>query len=441
MATNKKHINSSKYNKALTFEDRISLDKIISTHRNLDGSFKLLLNTVGDMLEKDPTTLSKEVKKRRSQIQSKKYCYSGAYCFQCTKNKNCTNKTNVKLLQLKCEDFEQIICKYLKKFPWVCNGCSKHGVCRLPKSYYNPKISQDEYKVTLVNSREGINMTLEEFNVIDQVISTGLSKGQSPAHIIHSNNLPISLSFIYKQLHNGYFTADKFTTHRMLRLRPRAHKRSNSLILRSEKIGKHYDDFIKTIQDDPSITYAEMDTVIGKKIDSKCILSIHIPKIKFQFYFLLHKKEAQNVVDKLNEIQTIIGLENYKKVFGIILTDNGSEFTDIKGIETEPETGINRTKLYFCHPGASGEKGSCERNHELLRYILTKGTSFEKLTQEDLNKITSNVNSYKRKSTDYSTPLELFRAYFGPEILDKLNISLIEPNLVTLTPDLIKKVQ
>ena len=52
MATNKKHTDSKKYNKALTFEDRLSLDKIITTNRDNDCSFKLLLNNVGDMLEK-----------------------------------------------------------------------------------------------------------------------------------------------------------------------------------------------------------------------------------------------------------------------------------------------------------------------------------------------------------------------------------------------------
>ena len=184
-----------------------------------------------------------------------------------------------------------------------------------------------------------------------------------------------------------------------------------------------------------------MDTIIGKKTNSKCVLSLHIPKIKFQFYFLLDKKEANEVINKLNEIQNIIVFDNYSKIFGVILTDNGSEFSDIQGIEQDIDTSDVRTNLYFCHPGASGEKGSCERNHELFRYILPKGTSFEGLTQEHFNLITSHVNSYKRKSTDYSTPIELFRAYFGPEILDKLNISLIEPNSVTLTSELLKKVR
>lgn len=68
----------------------------------------------------------------------------------------------------------------------------------------------------------------------------------------------------------------------------------------------------------------------------------------------------------------------------------------------------------------SDEKGSCERNHQLLRYIFPKGTPFDDLTQENLDLITSHINSLKRKSTDFSTPIEKFYALFGREILDNL---------------------
>ena len=111
------------------------------------------------------------------------------------------------------------------------------------------------------------------------------------------------------------FTADKFNTHRMLRLRPRAKKRGNSLLLRKEKIGKYYNNFLELLKNDPSLTYVEMDTLIGKIRDSKCILSLHIPKIKFQFYFLLNGKDSSDVTNKLNEILNIIGIDNYKKIF------------------------------------------------------------------------------------------------------------------------------
>lgn len=183
--------------------------------------------------------------------------------------------------------------------------------------------------------------------------------------------------------------------------------------------------------------YTQMDTIKGVK-GGKVILSLKIVNIQFQFYFLLENKTAKCVVDKLNEIQRIIGLENYKRIFGIILTDNGAEFTDIKGIMTDPDSGETRTELYFCQPLQSGQKGSCERNHELFRYILPKGTSFDSYTEETFRLITSHVNSYKRKSIDFSCPIEKFYAFFGKEILDLLNISLIPANEVQLTPELIK---
>ena len=88
---------------------------------------------------------------------------------------------------------------------------------------------------------------------------------------------------------------------------------------------------------------------------------------------------------------------------------------------------------------ASYQKGSCENSHERFRYVLPKVVSFDNLTQKDFDLITSHVNSYKIKSIDFSCAIEKFYAFFGKEILDKLNISLIPANDVLLKPELIKK--
>ena len=440
MATNIKNINSKKYNKALSLEDRVSLEKIISTHRERDGSLKISLNTIGAMLEKDPTTLSKEVKKHRTPIQmnTSNFVYTALYCKTCSKSRNCKNKEFMKGRQGACPSYDRILCKFLKGFPWVCNGCMKRHLCILSKSYYNPISSHDAYKYTLVDSRLGINMTQKEFDSIKEVLVKGLEKKQSIEHILASNNLPISVKTAYNYLHAGYLT-DLTHTHRILRLKPERGKKQNSLILRKEKIGKQYEDFQKLLEENPGMHYVQMDTIIGKRETGPVVLSLHCVSLHFQFYFLLKDKSASSVVEKLNEIQEIIGLENFKKVFGIILTDNGSEFTDINGIMTDPNTGEMRSQLFFCHTYASREKGACEKNHEYFRYILPKGHSFDFLTQEDLNLMTSHINSAKRKSTDFSTPFELFRAFFGPVILDRLGISLINANSVVLSTELLKK--
>lgn len=439
MATNIKHVDSKKYQKALTFEDRVSIKNIIETHREADGSMTLLLNDIGNMLEKDPTTISKEVKMRRTPIiLTEPSPTDSRYCFFCKDNNKCKENKVFRTFGEKCLHFKRNLCKYTKKFPWVCNGCRKKGYCKLPKSYYNPIPANDSYRMTLVESREGIYLKENEFKEIDSILSNGLSKKQSIEHIIHSNNIQICVKTAYNYLNKGYLSSDKLNTHRMVRLKGKDNQRPyNSKILREKKIGKQYDDFTKLIASNPGIVYTEMDTVIGKP-GGKVILSLKVINVQLQFYFLLEDKSAKSVVDKLNEIQSIIGIENYKTIFGIILTDNGAEFTDIDGIMYDSETGELRTKLYFCHPQCSGEKGSCERSHELLRYIIPKGYSFDSYNQETFNKITSHVNSIKRKSTDFSTPIELFRAHFGNEILSKLDISLIDPNSVILSFELLK---
>lgn len=439
MATNKKHLDSKKYQKALTLEDRISIKNIIETNRIQDGSLKLLLNDIGNMLEKDPTTISKEVKMHRTPLSiTEPNPLSSSYCAMCINNSKCKKEKILRTFGEKCKNFERALCKYTTKFPWVCNGCSKKGYCIFPKSYYNPISAYESYRMTLIDSREGIYLKKDEFDEIDKILSIGLSKKQSIEHIIHSNNIQICVKTAYNYLNKGYLNSDKLNTHRMVRLKNNDNQRPhNSKILREKKIGRQYEDFTKLIASNPGITYSQMDTVIGRQ-GGKTILSLKVVNVQLQFYFLLETKTAKCVVDKLNEIQSIIGIDNYKKIFGVILTDNGSEFTDIDGIIYDSQTGELRTNLYFCHPQCSGEKGSCERSHELLRYIVPKGYSFDSYNQETFNKITSHVNSIKRKSTDFSTPIELFRAHFGNEILSKLGISLINPNSVTLSPELLK---
>lgn len=127
-----------------------------------------------------------------------------------------------------------------------------------------------------------------------------------------------------------------------------------------------------------------MDTIEGRK-GGKLVLSLKVINVQFQFYFLIENKEASTIVNKLNEIQAIIGLDNFKNIFGVILTDNGTEFTDIPGIISDPNTWEIRTNLFFCQPRQSGQKGSCEQNHELFRYVLPKGKSLIHTKTRNMN--------------------------------------------------------
>ena len=75
---------------------------------------------------------------------------------------------------------------------------------------------------------------------------------------------------------------------------------------------------------------------------------------------------------------------NYlKKTFPVILTDNGTEFEDPLSLDFDNED-IGRTSIFYCNPRASYQKGMIEKNHEFIRYVLPKGTSFNNLLQSIL---------------------------------------------------------
>lgn len=92
----------------------------------------------------------------------------------------------------------------------------------------------------------------------------------------------------------------------------------------------------------------------------------------FNACLLREHNDAQSVIDIFNELEKILGIEKFKEMFVIILTDNGSEFSNPKEIEFNMETGEQRTQIFYCHPSSPNEKGSCEVNHELIRRILPK---------------------------------------------------------------------
>ena len=140
-------------------------------------------------------------------------------------------------------------------------------------------------------------------------------------------------------------------------------------------------------------------------------------------------------------IQTLeqkFGLSRFRRMFPIILTDNGSEFSNPTAIEISPVTGKRRARVFYCDPNASWQKGSIENNHTNLRRILVKGCSFARLTQQDINLVLSHLNSYIRKNYDNTPAIERFCALFGKDCLDALNLSIIPPDDIILDPKLLK---
>ena len=98
--------------------------------------------------------------------------------------------------------------------------------------------------------------------------------------------------------------------------------------------------------------------------------------------FLLENQTQEEVLAVFAWLEEKLGTELFKKLFEIILTDGGSEFADRVGMESSASGKAHRTTVYYCDPYSFWQKGSCEKNHEYIRYVRKKGSTFDDLDQE-----------------------------------------------------------
>lgn len=160
----------------------------------------------------------------------------------------------------------------------------------------------------------------------------------------------------------------------------------------------------------------ELDTVIGtKKGKHECLMTLTERKTRFEMIFKLKGKTSDEVVNKFNKMKVFMK-SHYDKIFKSITTDNGTEFSDFLNIVKD-----TKTKIYFCHPYCSGEKGTNEKHNSIIRYFIPKGTLIENYSYKEINKITEWMNNYPRKILNYKTPLEALQEEFNDKsILNKI---------------------
>lgn len=412
----------------LTRDDRYTIENNLSNN--------ISLKQIGRNINKHCSCISREIK---NHYITKNTGSVGRRFNNCLYRRTCSNrgkKCNLK----NCTEFFEEKCPILNKPPYVCNGCKKRNQCTLSKHFYDASYAQDEYEETLKESRSGIVIDQDEINYLNSILTPLIKEqGQSIHHAIINNKNKImhSENKIYKLIDLGLLEVRNIDLPRKVRFRQRVKHVTVYKVDKNCLENRTYEDFEKYIQENPDTPIVEMDTVEGKK-GGKVLLTIHFVNCSFMLAFIRKHNDAQSVIDIFNNLQNILGIDKFKELFILILTDNGSEFSNPTEIEFDLNTGEKRTQIFYCHPSSPYEKGSCEVNHELLRRILPKGTSFDELNQDNINLIMSHINSYKRKKLNNISPYILFSTIYGKNTLDKLNIREIPANDINLTSDILK---
>jgi IS30 family transposase len=142
----------------------------------------------------------------------------------------------------------------------------------------------------------------------------------------------------------------------------------------------------------------EIDTVIGKNHQGALVTIVERVS-KFTLIAKVLNKQADTVTEA-----TIALLKPYQgdKLF-TITADNGKEFAGHEKISQQLDL-----KIYFAHPYSSWERGVNENTNGLIRQYFPKGSSFENITDADVEKVMERLNHRPRKRLNYKTPFEVF---------------------------------
>ena len=117
-------------------------------------------------------------------------------------------------------------------------------------------------------------------------------------------------------------------------------------------IGRTYGNFLGYTSKNPNLNIVEMNTVEGLKTDSKRILTLFWRKSNFKLIFLLESQTTDEVTRVFEYLQETLPKEDYKRLFQVILTDNGHEFYGVNNIECNHRTGEYISHVFYCDPSA-----------------------------------------------------------------------------------------
>jgi len=430
----------------LTITNRFEITKMLNLGRNF--------SYIAAELEVSKSTISREVMNRRKYVSysnpvtgiAKNACINRKTCNISQKCKSKTCFKNVKNCRtciecsIKCQEFKEEICTKYDNVPYVCNGCENYRKCTLSKWVYDADYANNSYTLLRSDSRKGISIDDDTLEAADNIISPLLKKGQSVRNIClnNINEIMISEKTVYRYIGLGLLSANKFDLKRTVQRKERKKAGPPLLIDKECRMGRTYADFQKFLKDNDHPSVVQIDTVEGTK-GGKVILTLFFCSCNLQLAFLRDSNNSASVTSVFQQLRLTLGSEAYSKLFSVILTDRGTEFSDPRGIEVNPDTGEILTSVFYCDPRNSNQKAECERNHEYIRYIIPRGTSINPRSKEDIDLMMNHINSTCRKSLNDKSPIDMFEKLYGAEIIKKLGIVKVQSTLINLTPELFKK--
>lgn len=415
----------------LNYEDR----KIIQTGIENGSTKTSIANTIG----KDNSTVGKEIALHRT-LKSKCALPLECKAYQhCKLGRNCT---------IACPRYVPFKCNRRDRSPGACNGCSNYSKCRFDKYWYDASTAEKEYRRELVDARQGVNLTTSEAKAIADVVGPLLNRGISPYSVMQSHpELGICEKTLYNYIESGIlkaFGVDAFSLRRQLsRKLPKQKavqykKREDRSFLK----GRTFKEYKEYIAEHPNAGIVQMDTVYNDVSNGPFIQTFKFKNIPFFFALYHQSKTAADMVSGADTLESILGKNLFNKYVEVLLTDRGGEFYSANDLEFRPD-GTRRTRVFYCDPMQSGQKGTLENNHIELRYILPKESDLFALGltgQKPLDLICAHLNSVPKESLHGKSHFDCL-SFFAPDLFKRFmdyGLTVIPCDDILLKPALIK---
>lgn len=430
----------------MNLSDRIAIETGISSRE----SFK----KIGKLLDRHPSTITHEIKENRTFIPGNYFLSKDCrfvrqhvqhhICGDQDCEENCCRCRSIDC-QKYCPKYVSRACHKCDKPPYVCNNCAEKKLCSKDKYIYSAKHADAAVTRRRSESRQGVRLSDEQKAEMDKLITKLVKKGQPLTHIYaeHQNEMPVCLRTLYNYIDDGELTIKNIDLRRKTgyKQRGKGHQPSIGFANLEFRQCRTYADFeyamkIQFTEDE----VVEMDTVKGVREQGKRLLTMIFRKNNVMLLFLMPDGKAESVKRVFDYLEAGLGTEVFRRLFPVILTDNGSEFKKVDELELTEELEY-RTSIYYCDPMASWQKGCIEKNHEFIRYAIPKKRSLNPYTQEDITLLMNHINSVKRPGLGNKCPYELVDEEETDflELMKLLKMHLIPPDEVHLMPDLFLK--
>ena len=439
-----------KNSKQMDLSDRIAIETGICRGE----SFK----QIAKRLKRHPSTIAHEVKENRTIIHGVypfgKDCRYARHCreknlCECDEDAcrfHCKSCRGIDCRTV-CKKYVSIACHKFERAPYVCNTCPDHRKtnCIRERYIYSAKYADAAVCRRRSESRQGFRITDEQFAKMDELITKLVKKGQPLTHIYteHEKELPVGLRSLYNYIDSGTMTIKNIDLRRKTSYRQRRKNAKDAtagikkLIDQSYREGRTYEDYETEMKLYSEYSVTEMDTVKGRRERGKRLLTMILRSNSVMLMFLMPDGTAASVKRVFDYLEAGLGTECFRRLFGIILTDNGGEFKKVDQLELNDDCEY-RTRIFYCDPMASWQKPHIEKNHEYIRYVIPRGVSFNAYTEEDMTLLMNHINSTRRTSLGGKAPYELITEDDEDmwALWKLLKMDLIPPDEVHLMPDL-----